>query len=140
MTVRVVTPRRDDPAIRCPRHDRAMRRFDLGGVQVDRCPVCGGIWMDAGELERIVAQGEHGRDDLTRLDHPGTTIEEADHEACCPRDGAPLVPRVDPEHPGVEFDVCGACRGVFFDAGELSEMTRPRLRERLRWLFGRREG
>lgn len=43
-----------DQRLRCPRHPDAvmMRRFysPNRGVEVDECPACGGIWMDATEL------------------------------------------------------------------------------------------
>lgn len=38
----------------CPRHEKALERYEwnLGsGIVLDRCPDCGGIWMDSGEVE-----------------------------------------------------------------------------------------
>ena len=37
--------------ISCPKDGEPMNRVTLGSVGVDRCPVCGGVWLDAGELE-----------------------------------------------------------------------------------------
>jgi Zn-finger nucleic acid-binding protein len=34
------------------------------GVEIDRCPACRGVWLDRGELEKLVAMGaddEHAR-------------------------------------------------------------------------------
>jgi Zn-finger nucleic acid-binding protein len=36
------------------------------GVLIDRCPGCGGIWLDAGELERARAAVQASRRDLGR--------------------------------------------------------------------------
>lgn len=51
---------------RCPRCRRRMRVIDIGvdpPVEVDRCPVGHGLWLDAGELRGIVhafSGGEEG--------------------------------------------------------------------------------
>jgi len=36
------------------------------GVMIDKCPHCGGIWLDAGELEKAQAAVEASRSDLDR--------------------------------------------------------------------------
>lgn len=38
---------------------------------------------------------------------------------CCPRDGAELSERI---FDGVRIDVCGVCRGIWLDAGELEQL------------------
>lgn len=30
--------------------------FEVGGVQLDLCPSCKGLWLDAGELERLLSR------------------------------------------------------------------------------------
>ena len=43
--------------LRCPRHPGAVmlrRAFSrTAPIQVDECPECGGLWLDAGELAQI---------------------------------------------------------------------------------------
>jgi len=39
--------------ILCPVDGSAMRPQDLGGVVVDLCDECGGVWLDGGELTAI---------------------------------------------------------------------------------------
>ena len=42
-------------ARRCPRCNReALRRKEVETVEVDECPMCKGIWLDAGEIEKLV--------------------------------------------------------------------------------------
>lgn len=36
----------------CP--ETELRRADRRGVEIDYCPVCNGIWLDCGELRKIV--------------------------------------------------------------------------------------
>nr|WP_083922227.1 zf-TFIIB domain-containing protein [Nocardiopsis halotolerans] len=38
----------------CPKCQSTMRTFDRQGVHIDRCDGCQGIFLDRGELERIV--------------------------------------------------------------------------------------
>lgn len=43
-----------------------MVAFELEGVEVDRCVVCGGTWLDAGELEMIAGLSGVEVDGLVR--------------------------------------------------------------------------
>lgn len=48
-------------ALVCPRCAGAMATVGTGqGVEIDQCLECGAIWLDAGELEQIVAGQEPG--------------------------------------------------------------------------------
>lgn len=40
--------------LRCPKDQTAMRSIERNGVTVERCPECGGIFLDRGELERLI--------------------------------------------------------------------------------------
>lgn len=53
-----VAPTDEDSSIGCPRCDGApalgkVRPVNLGDVVLDRCSVCKGFWLDAGELEKM---------------------------------------------------------------------------------------
>ncbi|MCA9793925.1 MAG: zf-TFIIB domain-containing protein [Candidatus Eremiobacteraeota bacterium] len=44
-------------ARRCPRCSKTrLTRLDVGGIAVDECESCRGIWLDAGEVARLVQQ------------------------------------------------------------------------------------
>ncbi len=45
-------------ALRCPRDGGEMVAVMMDDVQVDRCPTCGGLWLDAGELEQLTSRDE----------------------------------------------------------------------------------
>lgn len=45
-------------ALRCPRDGGEMVAVMMDEVQVDRCPTCGGLWLDAGELEQLTSRDE----------------------------------------------------------------------------------
>jgi Zn-finger nucleic acid-binding protein len=45
--------------MRCPRCSSALAEIEDHGIPVDRCTLCGGIWLDPGEFG-AVAGAEHG--------------------------------------------------------------------------------
>ena len=44
--------------MRCPKCGMELEEIEFGGVQIDECSTCGGIWFDKGELERVKNKGE----------------------------------------------------------------------------------
>jgi uncharacterized protein len=50
------------PLLMCPNDNAAMQTLDRDGVQFDMCPTCRGVWLDRGELEKLMASAaEEGR-------------------------------------------------------------------------------
>ena len=43
------------PLLVCPNDNTAMQSVSRSGVEFDFCPTCRGIWLDRGELEKIMA-------------------------------------------------------------------------------------
>ena len=44
--------------MKCPTcHDATLIVMDRQGVEIDYCPACHGIWLDRGELEKLVNLG-----------------------------------------------------------------------------------
>ncbi len=44
--------------MRCPLCNVPMREVERRGVRIDVCPECRGVWLDGGELDRLLAAGE----------------------------------------------------------------------------------
>ena len=40
----------------CPKCEGELRTRTTDDVEIDECSACGGIWLDKGELEKIVAR------------------------------------------------------------------------------------
>ena len=49
--------------MKCPVCEIEMRIADRDGVEIDYCPQCRGVWLDRGELEKIVARTSSAYDD-----------------------------------------------------------------------------
>ncbi|TQS44888.1 zf-TFIIB domain-containing protein [Cryptosporangium phraense] len=46
----------------CPKCQAPMRQYERAGVTIDQCSECRGIFLDRGELERLVdAEDKYGR-------------------------------------------------------------------------------
>lgn len=93
----------------CPGCESAMQVFHARGVEIDRCFFCGGLWFDAGELERV-----SGRD-LAVDAAQGATRRR------CAGCGQTLAPGT---LEGVALERCGGCRGIYLDDGELQQVTK----------------
>ena len=40
--------------MRCPVDNETLVMADRGGVEIDYCPTCRGVWLDRGELDKII--------------------------------------------------------------------------------------
>lgn len=42
------------PLLMCPNDNAPMQTLERSGVQFDMCPSCRGVWLDRGELEKLM--------------------------------------------------------------------------------------
>lgn len=93
-----------------------------GGISVDQCARCGGIWLEQGELDRVV---DAEREDIRwmELDLWQDTGEVRGKQSSrsCPHGHGPLA-TLSYGDSGIEVDVCPTCGGVWLDAGELEKI------------------
>ncbi len=55
--------------LECPKCGSEMRAYERNGVTVDQCTGCRGIFLDRGELERLIdAEGSHYEREYSRRD------------------------------------------------------------------------
>ncbi|MGH7829267.1 MAG: zf-TFIIB domain-containing protein, partial [Candidatus Binatia bacterium] len=47
---------RVEPSLACPKCAGKLESYSLHEILLDRCQVCGGIWLDKGELEQILTK------------------------------------------------------------------------------------
>lgn len=120
--------------LECPHCNWAMSKVDVAGITLDRCSRCGGIWLDLRELEMATEKDAKA---LVQADESYQSPAEGRHKPRhCPRDKSLLITMVDRRQNHVEFESCTVCGGIFFDAGELSDLSEFTLRERLHRFFG----
>lgn len=116
-----------------------MEKVRLGQVTVDRCPRCGGVWLDGGELGTLLDQAEQEETPVWQIETKAGQPPDVRHvigSIKCPRDGQKLLTVRDEKQPHIEYERCSKCQGMFFDAGELEDLSEFTLAERLSSLLG----
>ncbi|MGI9271203.1 MAG: zf-TFIIB domain-containing protein [Woeseiaceae bacterium] len=108
--------------IHCPKCKSSMEAIDFEGVEVDRCKNCSGIWFDIGENDSLL-----GKDAAAAIDTGDPVVGKHTnqiHDYRCPRCNGGMIRRVDPKQSQIQYEECTSCRGVFFDAGEFSDLVK----------------
>jgi Zn-finger nucleic acid-binding protein len=121
--------------IDCPKCHARMEQVDVDGVVVDRCPDCGGLFLDPWEKEFLLALKERAErvDTHTQAEGRRTDVQA---RITCPRDQGVMVHIHDIEQAHVGMERCSVCGAVFLDAGELKDLTKVTLGEKIRRFFG----
>lgn len=106
--------------MRCPKcRTEEMARESHGGVEVERCPTCRGLWLDRGELEALLERRLGGVADTLAFSPLSDAMDLlAGH---CERWDREMVPSFGPED--VRVDRCEGCGAVFLDEGELASLA-----------------
>ncbi|MEI6084497.1 MAG: zf-TFIIB domain-containing protein [Verrucomicrobiota bacterium] len=97
----------------CPKCDTALFILNYESVEVDYCDNCRGVWLDAGELERLAAGPLPDLQCQTGAVPPGK-------KHLCPRCDVPLHEITAPDQ--LTLDRCPAGHGLWFDADELQQL------------------
>ena len=119
----------------CPKCENAeLEKQQVMQLEIERCPSCHGYWLDAHELERIVAAPPKK---LIREDRRlQTKPSDKTSGLKCPRcGGATLIKLNSLLRPGTILDSCTVCHGTWLDAGELTKIAGQDLLGRIRQFF-----
>jgi len=103
--------------MKCIKCEGVLHLVRVGGVEVDQCDTCSGIWFDSGELAKIL-----GQKDVEALRTKAHASKEADSKrAICPRcKGAGKLVQIASLTSDIHIDTCAVCGGEWLDGGELS--------------------
>ena len=106
----------------CIKCTAVLSRTHLGDVEVDFCRQCGGLWLDRGELERIVRTTRKAPEVVQVLRRkliplPTAAPVPSELTAACPVCARTTMHEV--ELGGLHIDYCKDCMGLFLDKGEL---------------------
>jgi Zn-finger nucleic acid-binding protein len=102
-----------------------MSTVPFGGIDVDRCNGCGGLWFDMLEHEQVRAM-----EGAEALDSGNTAVGKRYDQVGlvrCPIDDQTMVRMVDKAQPDLWFESCPLCYGVFFDAGEFKSFREEKV-------------
>ena len=69
--------------MKCPVCSIDLNMMDRQGVEIDYCPKCRGIWLDRGELDKIIDRSDsrqsHGRPEQHDRDHDDDYHKQGEH-------------------------------------------------------------
>ena len=110
--------------MKCPACFNELTPTQVGSVSVDVCQGgCGGIWLDAFELQRVDEQQEEAGERLLAIERDPRIVVDPLRKRECPRCADIKLRRhfFSPKRQ-VEVDECPSCGGYWLDAGELAKI------------------
>ncbi|MRI32909.1 hypothetical protein EOPP23_07915 [Endozoicomonas sp. OPT23] len=114
----------------CPKCQNLMNDISEPEFSALRCGGCNGIWFKDGshEIARKLAE-------IPSLDSGNTNAASAYNEhrdIDCPECSKKMTPMTDRVQLHIQYEACTYCDGVFFDAGEFSDLTEFTLTQRVK--------
>ncbi len=111
--------------MRCPRcQGEELKVRAVGETEVDCCRRCGGVWLDAGELDALLALSLGAAVGKSEVLARALPIAAQPAGALrCPACDEPLT-RLRIAEAELDLDRCGACDGLWLDGGELAALQR----------------
>jgi len=116
----------------CPKCAGILSKKKIEKIEVDVCPICEGIWFDAGELEAVIRADSRDFDyiDVGREELDGQEIEkifkEVDEKTGeCPRCSFStklIRQKYGDKH--LNIDVCPKGHGIWLDGGEIQSLRK----------------
>ncbi len=72
--------------MKCPVDNEMLVMTERGGVEIDYCPKCRGVWLDRGELDKIIERGS-------------AAPQQAASQHAAPQQPAPQQAPMPPQYP-----------------------------------------
>ncbi|MFN3236833.1 MAG: zf-TFIIB domain-containing protein [Pseudomonadales bacterium] len=104
----------------CPKCNKAFERITFQNIEVDRCTGCFGLWFDTLAKEDLVKMAGAESIDIgvEQVDQHYNEMRDID----CPVCRQAMIPMVDKDQFHIKFEACASCYGLFFDAGEFTDL------------------
>jgi len=97
-----------------------MITIELAEVEIDHCTDCGGIWLDAGELEILLGAAQTARRLLDSFKVSAGAIEKPRTCPICDKKMQKII--IGAAEPALLVDKCRRGDGLWFDKGELEDI------------------
>ena len=114
----------------CPTCKSDMIVVEYNKIELDYCANCQGVWFDSGELELLLESMnlESQNVFLSNILSP-EEAESSEKKRKCPIRGQKMKKTGIGQEPGILIDVCQRGDGLWFDGGELGQLTRQLARK-----------
>ena len=60
--------------------DKELVMSDRQGVEIDYCPACRGVWLDRGELDKLIERSGESFINKSKSAHPQNEINDYKHQ------------------------------------------------------------
>lgn len=108
--------------MKCPRDGAVLVSKSFGQESVETCPVCGGMFLEQGQLNRV-ADSTPGDLEFSTVDLDTFQHEDDHGQIGCPRDGSAMS-KVDFNiDTTIILDYCKTCHGFWLDGKELERIN-----------------
>ena len=97
-----------------------MITLELEEVEIDHCTDCGGIWLDAGELEILLGEPGKAKQLLASFNIDSKSAEKPRKCPICDKKMKKII--VGQSAPVLLIDKCPRGDGLWFDKGELHDI------------------
>jgi len=94
--------------------------LELDQIEIDYCHSCGGVWLDAGELELLLEDSAE-KDELLSSINKKAKIDEK--KIRCPLCGKTMDKALIESSEPIIIDKCKRGDGLWFDEGELESVV-----------------
>jgi Zn-finger nucleic acid-binding protein len=114
----------------CPTCKSDMIVVEYNKIELDYCTNCQGVWFDSGELELLLESMnlENQNVFLSNI-LSSEEAESSEKKRKCPICGQKMKKTGIGQEPGILIDVCQRGDGLWFDGGELGQLTRQLVRK-----------
>ena len=65
--------------MKCPIDNTELAMMDRQGIEVDYCPQCRGVWLDRGELDKIIERSADSRPATQQSERPRDRDDDDRH-------------------------------------------------------------
>jgi len=98
--------------------------LEMDQVEVDHCSQCGGVWLDAEEMD-LLLEGSEGREEIRRRATVDTTTDEKKRRCpICSRKMEKAHITREGRESRVLIDRCEKRHGTWLDGGELDALVK----------------
>ena len=114
----------------CPVCKCDMIVVEYHNIELDYCTTCKGVWFDSGELELLLES--HGLEEAKLFLDNILTYPEAlssEKKRKCPICSHKMKKTTIGEQLKILIDICSEEHGLWFDGGEVTQLTRHLARE-----------
>ncbi len=101
----------------CPRCSVEMSDVSSDESTLQRCPTCGGLWIDVAELNRVLLHAN-----LPALSALGGFVNPDEIAGMCPACNVDLVAVEGGEKRSLHYDTCESCGGIWVEGPDEDEI------------------